>query len=146
MEEKSYLRRAILSLEMTGDIQNPELRAQRRIFVTLLMSTRLVTNVKCLYGTNNYDLRKGGALADLPYIENAYLLTEGKEIGGFGKMQNLTQSLTNHPAIDAAGRLVLPAWCDSHSHLLYTGSRENEFIDKIQGATYAEIAGKGGGI
>ena len=48
--------------------------------------------------------------------------------------------------IDATGKIVLPAWCDSHTHLVYSGSREEEFVDKIRGLTYAEIAAKGGGI
>jgi imidazolonepropionase len=110
------------------------------------MSTGLITNIKCLYGTDNNQLRKGAALAALPFIENAYLLIEDDEIAAFGKMESLPGTLRNQPATDASSRLVLPAWCDSHSHMVFTGFRENEFVDKIKGATYAEIAGRGGGI
>ena len=110
------------------------------------MSTGLITNIRRLYGTDNNQLRTGAALAALPFIENAYLLIEDDEIASFGKMEHLRGALRNQPATDASSGFVLPAWCDSHTHLVFSGFRENEFIDKIKGASYAEIAGKGGGI
>jgi imidazolonepropionase len=67
------------------------------------------------------------------------LLEEGED--GAGMMAD-----PDTRAIDVAGRLVLPAWCDSHTHLVYAGSREAEFVDKLRGLSYAEIAAKGGGI
>jgi imidazolonepropionase len=80
-------------------------------------------------------------------MENAYLLVEDGSIAAYGSMQNLSYSasdFTEH--FCAAGRLVLPSWCDSHTHLVYAGSRESEFVDKIRGLSYADIAAKGGGI
>jgi imidazolonepropionase len=93
-------------------------------------------------------------LSNLPCIENAYLLIEGDEIAEFGKMQdlpikNLPTGQAGHSpsiSIDASGQFVLPAWCDSHTHLVFATSREEEFVDKIKGISYAEIAAKGGGI
>ena len=68
-------------------------------------------------------------------------------IAGFGKMETINQSLhSERNKIDASGQFILPCWCDSHTHLVFAASRENEFIDKIKGLSYAEIAAKGGGI
>ena len=91
---------------------------------------------------------KGAAMAELPCIENAFLLIEDGIIAEYGAMYELelkVPQLPNH-VIDAYGSMVLPAWCDSHTHIVFAASRENEFIDKIKGASYAEIAAKGGGI
>jgi len=85
-------------------------------------------------------------LAELPCIEDGWLLIEDEHIAALGAMKDLPHSLTNHPAIDASGCWVLPAWCDSHTHLVYAGSRETEFVDKIRGLSYAEINARGGGI
>ena len=76
------------------------------------------------------------------------LLIEGDEIEAFGEMESIKKELPNLPEeqTDCSGRLVLPAWCDSHTHLVFTGSRENEFVDKIRGLSYAEINSRGGGI
>jgi len=108
----------------------------------------LITNIKQLI--TGYDTGKalrGPEMAALPGIEYAYLIAEGEQIAGFGKMSDLKQKgtdFTDH--LDATGRMVLPAWCDSHTHLVFAGSRESEFVDKIQGMSYADIAAKGGGI
>jgi imidazolonepropionase len=110
------------------------------------MASHLITNIKSVFGIDNNELRQGAAHAYLPFIENAYVLVEDDRIAAFGIMAGIPASLKNHPATDATGKLVLPAWCDSHSHLVFTGNRESEFIDKIKGMSYAEIAGKGGGI
>lgn len=81
----------------------------------------------------------------LPSLQDAYLIIEGEEIAEYGLMNDLKYS-DERNTMDATGQLVLPCWCDSHTHLVYAASRENEFIDKINGKTYAEIAAKGGGI
>lgn len=90
----------------------------------------------------------GNQMAVLPCLENAWLLIEGNEIAGFGEMKNIQEDLPVLPEerLDCTGKLVLPAWCDSHTHLVYAGSRENEFVDKINGLNYAQINARGGGI
>lgn len=111
----------------------------------------LIINIKELYGIRETsDFLKGKEMSVLPSIKNAFLRIEGEEIVEFGEMQNLStirqSSIVNRQLIDAKGGIVFPAWCDSHTHLVYAGSRENEFVDKIKGKTYEEIAQKGGGI
>ena len=112
------------------------------------MSSLLITHIKSLVNTRlESGLLRGSGLAILPCIDNAYLLIEGDEIAEYGSMQEL-QSKGHKPSkmIDATGQFVLPAWCDSHTHLVFATSREEEFVDKIKGMSYAEIAAKGGGI
>ena len=110
--------------------------------------TILFSNIKLLVNTREKNqLLRGKELAELPTISNAYLIVEGEEIIDYGPMSALKQdpsSFSFH--INAKGRIILPAWCDSHTHIVFAGSRENEFIDKINGLSYAEIAAKGGGI
>ena len=92
---------------------------------------------------------RGADLGQLPIIENAYLLVEDGRIAEFGLMSELPSSWLRDGAIsqiDASGRLVLPTWVDSHTHIVYAGSREPEFVDKINGLSYEEIARRGGGI
>jgi imidazolonepropionase len=88
---------------------------------------------------------RGEEMAELPYIDNAWLLLEDELISDYGSMDNPYDGHTDH-SIDCTGRFVLPTWCDSHTHLVYAGNRESEFIDRINGLTYQEIAAKGGGI
>ncbi|MFT3934685.1 MAG: imidazolonepropionase [Chitinophagaceae bacterium] len=111
------------------------------------MAALLIKNIKLLAGIGNpsLPLRKG-ELAALSSIENAYLLIEDDAIAAFGSMDSLPQQLTTLTAIDAEGKMVLPAWCDSHTHLVFAASREEEFVDKIKGLSYADIAARGGGI
>lgn len=108
----------------------------------------LITNIKLLAGVSEKnELLRGKALAQLNTIENAYLQIEKGKIVGYGSMsqvQNIKSSIENR--IDASGQTVLPTWCDSHTHLVFAISREEEFVDKINGLSYAEIAAKGGGI
>ena len=94
------------------------------------------------------ELLRGAALAHLPILEDAYLLIENGLIAGYGKMYELEINIPHLPknVVDVSGQFVLPCWCDSHTHVVFAGSRENEFIDKLQGLSYAEIAAKGGGI
>jgi imidazolonepropionase len=111
--------------------------------------TTLITNIQQLVNVREENkLLRGTALANLPIIENAFLLIEDGIIAEYGAMYELELKLPNLPKniIDVAGQFVLPAWCDSHTHIVFAKSREEEFVDKIKGATYAEIAAKGGGI
>jgi len=109
------------------------------------MST-LIKNIKQLVGVREtIRLLRGKQLADLPFLENAWLRVDGDTIAGYGLMSELKNSNEDN-VVDATGQFVLPCWCDSHTHLVFAGSRENEFVDKIKGKTYAEIAANGGGI
>lgn len=112
------------------------------------MASTLLTNIKQLVNAREqWPVLRGKDLASLPCINNAYLLIEEDTIAAYGPMESIgkLQSAIDN-TIDATGKLVLPAWCDSHTHLVFAASRENEFIDKIKGLSYAEIAAKGGGI
>ena len=111
--------------------------------------TTLITNIAQLVNTREETtLLRGAALAELPVIENAFLLIEDGIIADYGHMYELELKVPQLPAhiIDAAGQFVLPAWCDSHTHLVFAKTREEEFIDKLKGMSYADIAAKGGGI
>lgn len=88
----------------------------------------------------------GQAMSRLNIIENGWIFTEGEKIAGYGKMEELPSDIIADEVIDAAGRFVLPSFCDSHTHLVYAGSREMEYMDKIRGLSYEEIARRGGGI
>jgi len=86
-------------------------------------------------------------LSSLFKLKNAYLITQDERIVDFGSMQNLVEeNFQFTKRIDVAGGALFPSWCDSHTHLVFAGSRESEFVDKIKGVSYAEIAAKGGGI
>ena len=113
------------------------------------MSALLLTNIKQLVNVRDkWPVLRGKELAELPCISNAYLLIEDDTIVAYGPMEQLASLNRALPAnvIDATGKLVLPTWCDSHTHLVFAASRENEFIDKLKGLSYAEIAARGGGI
>ncbi|TRX54793.1 imidazolonepropionase [Fulvivirga sp. M361] len=87
----------------------------------------------------------GEELKRLPTLKNAYLLIEDGIIADYGTMDNCPDVAVDRTE-DATGKMILPAWCDSHTHLVYAGNREGEFIDRINGMTYEEIANRGGGI
>ncbi|SFQ47920.1 imidazolonepropionase [Parafilimonas terrae] len=111
----------------------------------------LIKNIACLVNVREENsLLRGKDLSILPCIKNAYLIVEEGKIKGYGEMEHLLPSLTIHNSqlttIDARGAYILPCWCDSHTHLVFAASREEEFIDKIKGLSYADIAAKGGGI
>ena len=110
--------------------------------------TILVYNVKELFGTHtSNNVLRGKEVAVLPSIKNAYVIVEDEQIAAIGRMDQLQHPPQNFSErFDASARLVLPSWCDSHTHLVFAGSREAEFIDKIKGLSYAEIAARGGGI
>ena len=110
--------------------------------------TLLVTNIKQLVGVHEEnELLRGKALAILPVIEDAYLLINDGMIAAFGEMKELgAWSDGIEQRMDAGGQFVLPTWCDSHTHLVFAASREEEFVDKLKGMSYEAIAAKGGGI
>ena len=108
----------------------------------------LIKNISGLMQTlpPGINLLKGKEMAELAHISNAFLLIEDGLISDFGTMNSLPVSAGPDRIIDATGRFVFPSFCDPHTHLVYAGSREQEFADKIQGLSYEEIARKGGGI
>lgn len=108
----------------------------------------LVTNIKQLVNVREEQLLlRGKDLSNLPIIENAFLLIKDDRIFDYGKMESLKKDdFVIDEIIDANGATVLPTYCDSHTHLVFAASRESEFVDKIKGLSYAEIAAKGGGI
>ena len=114
--------------------------------------TTLITNIKQLVNVREEStLLRGKELSMLPCIENAYLVIEDGVIVEYGGMNESQKSSRlkrdkTQNSTDAAGQFVLPCWCDSHTHLVFAASREEEFVDKIKGMSYAEIAEKGGGI
>lgn len=120
----------------------------------------LLKNIRTLVGIQDAGRTvplRGEELGRLTCLENAWLVTDGDRIADFGPMPAPEAAAAEKEAfealesradevIDATGRLVFPAWCDSHTHLVYAGSREREFMDKIRGLSYQEIARRGGGI
>lgn len=106
-------------------------------------------NIKALVATEDRPRMAvlGTEMGKLNTIENAYLWIKEGKIEDFGPMEKFRLPEDEEiEIIDAAGRFVLPCWCDSHTHLVYAGSREQEFVDRIKGLTYEEIAENGGGI
>jgi len=111
----------------------------------------VIKNIKKLIQTEkgkSLFIRAGAKMSTLNCIDNAYLIVENDKIADFGKMELLSTTLEDNDieVIDAKDKMVLPAFCDSHTHLVYAGSREMEFFDKIRGLSYKEIAKRGGGI
>lgn len=107
----------------------------------------LIINIKELIQVREMGISKvsGAEMGLLPTIKNAFLLIENDTIVSFGTMDNCPKT-TVDTTIDAAGKMVLPTWCDSHTHIVYAGNREQEFVDRINGLSYEEIANRGGGI
>lgn len=107
----------------------------------------LIINIKELIQVREKGISKvsGAEMALLPTIKNAFLLIENDTITDFGTMDNCTKTIVN-TTIDAVGKMVLPTWCDSHTHIVYAGNREQEFVDRINGLSYEKIANRGGGI
>ncbi|MGS2741160.1 imidazolonepropionase [Sinomicrobium sp. M5D2P17] len=107
----------------------------------------LIKNIRQLLQVRNNHVKKlsGSEMKDLPIVEDAFLLIENGSIADYGKMKDLPDIETDE-VIDASGKLVMPAWCDSHTHIVYAGNREQEFVDRINGLSYEEIANRGGGI
>lgn len=109
--------------------------------------TTLITNIQELLQIRDATTTKvsGAEMAVLPSLKNAYLLIENDLISDFGLMENCPKIHPNK-TIDATGKVVLPTWCDSHTHIVYAGNRVQEFVDRINGLSYEEIANRGGGI
>ncbi len=95
--------------------------------------------------TESIPFVSGKAMDELPTIKNAFLLVEDGLISDFGKMEDCPKKDFSE-VIDATGKMILPSWCDSHTHIVYAGNREGEFIDRIKGLSYEAIAANGGGI
>lgn len=114
------------------------------------MSKILIKNIKQLVGIDQQNISKksGSEMKQLEILEDAWLAIEDDKILDLGTMQNWPgiTDWSNLEIIDAEGKCVLPTWCDSHTHIVYAGSREQEFVDRINGLTYQEIASRGGGI
>jgi imidazolonepropionase len=107
----------------------------------------LIVNIKELIQVREKGISKvsGAEMDVLPTIRNAFLLIENDIIAAFGEMDRCPKT-TVETTIDATGKMVLPTWCDSHTHIVYAGNREQEFVDRINGLSYEEIANRGGGI
>ena len=111
--------------------------------------TALITNIHQLINVREENkLLRGKELAELPFIADAYLVIKDGLIHDYGEMKDLpsTDYVSGSEIIDAKGATVLPTWCDSHTHIVFAASREGEFVDKIKGLSYADIAANGGGI
>lgn len=110
----------------------------------------LIKNIRGLAGVyeNAPKFLRGTEMDHLPMLENAFLAIDEGRISAFGSMDEWggISDWRNLEVIDAEGRFVLPAWCDSHSHLVFAGTREREFEDRIKGMSYEDIAKRGGGI
>lgn len=110
--------------------------------------TTLFINIKELIQIEKKPKPKvcGSDMKQLPILKNAFLLIKNDLIEDFGTMSELPSSIKADKTIDVTGKLILPTWCDSHTHIVYAGNREQEFVDRINGLSYEEIALKGGGI
>ena len=111
----------------------------------------LIVNIKELVGVDDQGrlLKRGSEMAETGRVKNAFLLIKGKRIADYGPMSSEACKkylAENHRIHDVKGSVVMPAFCDSHTHLVYANSREMEFVDKIRGLSYEEIAKRGGGI
>ncbi len=107
----------------------------------------LFFNIKELLQIRDKSISKvsGIEMKTLPSIKNAYLLVEGEHIKDYGPMSRL-HNYDADRLIDAHDQIIIPAWCDSHTHIVYAGNREEEFVDRIKGLSYEDIAARGGGI
>ena len=119
----------------------------QKTWFNLKTMSLLIKNIKKLIQcrTENISFVSGKEMSFLPSVDNAYLVIKDGKINDFGKMQDLKKINTDQ-VIDAKDRMVLPSWCDSHTHIVFAGDRSKEFIDRIKGLSYEEIAARGGGI
>ena len=105
------------------------------IHIKELLQTREKSEVKVM----------GKSMSELPHIKNAFLRIKGDTIHSYGSMNSLVIEATDK-VVDVTDKIILPTWCDSHSHVVYAGNRSQEFVDRINGLSYEDIAAKGGGI
>lgn len=113
------------------------------------MKNFTLTNIKGLVqaGENIPDLKKGIEMSQLPILKDAFLVMKNNTVQAYGKMDEFDAiEKENSFQIDATGRFVFPGFCDSHTHSVFAKTRESEFVDRINGLSYEEIALKGGGI
>ena len=110
----------------------------------------LIKNARALVGTHPAELRRitGRSMAGLPMLEDAWLTADDSRITGFGPMAEWPgiDDWNDLTVVDAEGRYVLPGWCDPHTHTVFAAPRDGEFVDRIRGLSYQEIAARGGGI
>lgn len=109
----------------------------------------LITNIRTLAGVSDGKQQRlqGAAMSCLESVDNAWLLVEDGIIAAYGDMTSWAERGEHADVeVDAGAGMVLPSWCDPHTHIVYAGSREAEFVDKIRGLSYEEIARRGGGI
>ena len=121
------------------------------VFLPKIVKNMLIVNIKELVGIEEQGrlLKRGAEMAETGRIKDAFLLIKGKKIADYGPMDSdacRKYLAENHRIHDVKGSVVMPAFCDSHTHLVYANSRELEFVDKIRGLSYEEIAKRGGGI
>ena len=110
------------------------------------MSSQIFTNISLIANTRERTIIiRGKDLAHLPGVQNAYIVIEDDIIAEYGAMANFKYTASQFTRV-TNDCIILPAWCDSHTHLVFSGSRENEFVDKIRGLSYTDIAANGGGI
>ncbi|MBK8698109.1 MAG: imidazolonepropionase [Saprospiraceae bacterium] len=110
------------------------------------MSSLLIRNIKTIYGINEHygGIKSGTAMSQVSTLEDGFLLAEYGQIKAYGAMVDCPDRAD--VVVDADGGHLLPGWCDSHTHLVFATSREEEFVYRLKGMTYEEIAEKGGGI
>tara|TARA_B100001250_G_scaffold98898_1_gene83030 strand:+ start:3330 stop:4592 length:1263 start_codon:yes stop_codon:yes gene_type:complete len=111
----------------------------------------LIKNIKEIVGVStneNTNIKSGNKLKDILSVSDGWIMIENNIISDFGSMKDWkgVENWNDTNIIDADNGIVLPSWCDSHTHIVYAGSREIEFLDKINGLSYEEIAKRGGGI
>src|ERR1700723_896233 len=108
----------------------------------------LIQNIKTIVQVTAKPKEKvcGKEMGVLPCLDNGWISIENGLISGFGEMKDVPAKAHFDEVIDASGRLAFPSWCDSHTHIVYAGSREGEFVDRIKGLSYEDIAKRGGGI
>ena len=109
--------------------------------------SKLIINIKQLTQVRGKDISfvKAERMRELPSISDAFLFIKNGVIADFGKMSEIP-NFGDLETINAKDKIVLPAWCDSHSHSVFTGNRSDEYMQRIKGATYEDIAKNGGGI
>ena len=110
------------------------------------MASTLIKNIKTIYGieTQPSSFKKGTAMSVVDTYENAYILIENDKIISIGSMSSELPRVDNN--IDANQGLVMPSWCDSHTHIVFAQGREGEYVDRLRGISYEQIAKNGGGI
>jgi len=114
--------------------------------VSLFLRMKLLTNIRQLLVTGDFpEFLTGKMMQEMPFIEDAYLLIQEGRIVDYGVMTECPYNKATEIS-DISGQIVLPCWCDSHTHLVFAAGREDEFVDRILGLSYEEIAAKGGGI